>query len=77
MRRVQDLRRQADLKVDDRIMIEYHASPKLAEAITAHTGYIGAETLAESLRSSESPAGQANADHEFDGQSLEVSISVT
>jgi isoleucyl-tRNA synthetase len=75
VRRVQDLRRQADLKVDDRIIVEYQATPKLAEAITAHTIYIEAETLADSLSLSEKPSGQASAKHQFDSQSLEVALS--
>jgi isoleucyl-tRNA synthetase len=76
VRRVQDLRRQADLKVDDRIQVEYQASSKLAEAITKHAGYIESETLADRVSSSEQPSGQASAKHEFDGQSLEVALSV-
>jgi isoleucyl-tRNA synthetase len=74
VRRVQDLRRQADLNVDDHIMVEYKASPQLAEALVANAEYIKAETLANELNSVDEPSGQAQAKHSFDGQSLQIAL---
>jgi isoleucyl-tRNA synthetase len=76
VRRVQDLRRQADLNVDDHIVVEYQASQTLAEAIESNAAYIKAETLSEGLATSKEPSGQASAEHEFDGQTLLIALSV-
>ena len=46
IRRVQALRKDSDFDIADRIALRYQASEKLAAAIAAHAGYIGAETLA-------------------------------
>jgi isoleucyl-tRNA synthetase len=74
VRRVQDLRRQADLNVDDRITVEYQASPKLAEALAANAEYVKAETLADQLTPVDEPTGQAQAEHTFDDQSLKIAL---
>jgi isoleucyl-tRNA synthetase len=75
VRRVQDLRKQADLQVDDRIRIEYNASDRLDEAIQMHREYILDETLGTSLESVDKPSGTANVSHEFDGESLVVALA--
>ncbi len=74
VRRVQDLRKQADLQVDDRIRIEYKASDQLGEAVEHHHEYILGETLAVSLKFVEAPSGLAAASHEFDGETLVVAL---
>jgi isoleucyl-tRNA synthetase len=74
VRRVQDLRRQADLQVDDSIEVEYLASDNLAKAIEGHRLYIQGETIAERLESSTAPQGTITSEHEFDGETLVVSL---
>jgi isoleucyl-tRNA synthetase len=74
VRRVQDLRRQADLQVDDGIEVEYAASDRLAEAIDVHRGYIQGEVIAESMQPSADPQGVITTEHHFDGESLQVSL---
>jgi isoleucyl-tRNA synthetase len=76
VRRIQDLRKQADLNVDDRIKIGYNASPRLREAIETNKDYLKAETLSVELSSSESLSGEATAEHEFDGENLTISLSL-
>lgn len=49
VRRIQTLRKEADFKITDRIIIAYTASEKLTQAITAYADYIQTETLAETL----------------------------
>jgi isoleucyl-tRNA synthetase len=48
-RLVQDQRKALDLNISDRITIKYSASPRIAEAITAHETYLRSELLAERL----------------------------
>jgi isoleucyl-tRNA synthetase len=52
VRAVQDLRKEAGLKVSDRIELAVEADGELAEAVRAHREYVQAETLAVSLHSS-------------------------
>lgn len=77
LRRVQELRKQSELEVSDRIEVEYRASTGLQEAIEAHRSYIMAEALADRLESVEEPGGEAQAGHEFEGETLLVALSLS
>ena len=68
VRRVQDLRKAAELEISDRIQVVYEASPKLAEAIKTFDEYIRNETLAVSLQEDAVPEGLPTAGDEFDGE---------
>jgi isoleucyl-tRNA synthetase len=74
VRRVQDLRKTADLKISDRIRVFYKATPKLGEAVRQHGDYISAETLAVELREGAAPQGAPTAADEFDGETLTVAL---
>jgi isoleucyl-tRNA synthetase len=74
VRRVQDLRRQADLQVDDGIEVQYAASDKLTEAIDVHRGYIQGEVIAERMQPSADPQGEITTEHHFDGESLQIAL---
>jgi isoleucyl-tRNA synthetase len=74
VRRVQDLRKTADLQISDRIRVFYTATPKLAEAVGQHAAYIMAETLAVEVKAGAAPAGAHAAADEFDGESLTVAL---
>jgi isoleucyl-tRNA synthetase len=76
VRRIQDLRKQADLNVDDRIHLQYDASSRLQEAIKRHHQYLKDETLAVDLQHSQNPSGIEVAQHEFDGETLTIALSV-
>jgi isoleucyl-tRNA synthetase len=49
VRAVQDLRKDAGLKVSDRIELAVEAAGEVAEALEAHADYLRAETLAVRL----------------------------
>jgi isoleucyl-tRNA synthetase len=74
VRRLQDLRKQADLDIADRIRVFYQASPKLAEAMTAFRDYIMNETLAVEMLSQELPHGLPNTSDSFDGEDVKVAL---
>lgn len=74
VRRVQELRKTANLRVDDRIRLEYAASEKLSEAIVQHKSYIESETIATSLRPTNKPDGEAKAEHTFNGEELMIAL---
>jgi isoleucyl-tRNA synthetase len=74
VRRVQDLRKSADLDVADRIKVYVVATPGLKEAIEANLDYITAETLTVDLSFSEPAPGSVTASDEFDGERVTVGL---
>jgi isoleucyl-tRNA synthetase len=50
VRKIQELRRQAGLRVEDRITLWYEGQGELVEALEAWTDYVAAETLAVRLQ---------------------------
>jgi isoleucyl-tRNA synthetase len=74
VRRVQELRKQADFNVDDRIRVQYNASETLEQAISRHQEYIRGETIAVALESVDSPAGEQQTKDTFDGEELRFAV---
>ena len=74
VRRVQDLRKQANFQVDDRIGIAYRASPRLERALQAWRDFVLAETLAVDASHVDAPAGEAAGDFTFDEESLAIAV---
>jgi len=56
-RAVQDQRKLMNLNISDRIAVSYSASPRIAEAITAHESYLRHELLADRLELSSTQNG--------------------
>jgi isoleucyl-tRNA synthetase len=56
-RMLQDQRKALNLDISDRIVVSYSASPRLAEAITAHEAFLRNELLAERLEMSPTQNG--------------------
>jgi isoleucyl-tRNA synthetase len=74
VRRVQDLRKAADLDVSDRIEMFIEASAGLRSAIEAHKEYITSETLTVKLSFAESPANLFIVEDEFEGEKVKVGV---
>jgi isoleucyl-tRNA synthetase len=74
VRRVQDLRKTADLAVADRIELFVEASAGLRSAIEAHEEYVKAETLALKLSFSNPPQTASVVEGEFDGETLKAGL---
>jgi len=75
VRRVQDMRKQAEFRVDDRIDVRYAASPRLAAAIQEHAAMLADDVLAESIQAMEAPSGERLESFSFDGETLQVGIT--
>lgn len=75
VRRVQDLRKTAELEIADRISLRYSASQNLAAAIEAYRDYIATETLTVDFAEGDVPEGWALAVDQFDGETLTVGLS--
>jgi isoleucyl-tRNA synthetase len=75
VRRVQDLRKTADLDVADRIKVSVVATAGLKEAIQANRDYVTAETLAVDLKFGKPAAGSTTSSDEFDGEKVTVGLA--
>jgi isoleucyl-tRNA synthetase len=74
VRRVQDLRKAAELDVADRIEMFIEATAGLRSAIEAHQDYITAETLTSKLSFSTPPEKASVVEDEFDGEKVKVGV---
>jgi isoleucyl-tRNA synthetase len=74
VRRVQDLRKTADLDVADRIELFVEASAGLRSAIEAHKDYITAETLTSNLVFASPPKDASVAEDAFDGETVKAGV---
>jgi isoleucyl-tRNA synthetase len=74
VRRVQDLRKSAELDVADRIELYVDASPGLKSAIEVHKEYITAETLTSSVFFERPPQGASTIEDGFEGEKMTVGI---
>ena len=74
VRRVQDLRKAAELDVADRIELYVEPSEGLKSAIETHREYITAETLTSNLVFGSPPTGAATVEDGFDGEKVRVGL---
>ncbi|HTP01788.1 MAG TPA: isoleucine--tRNA ligase [Anaerolineales bacterium] len=74
VRRVQDLRKAANLDVADRIHLFVQTTDTLREAIEAYQEYITTETLTLSLEFGALPLDAPSAEDDFDGQAVQVAL---
>ncbi len=73
VRTIQDLRKQLELNIDDRIVLAFDAEGSVAEAVAAHHDWIAAEVLAVSLTNTKVLAEFAEVT--IAGESVRVSIT--
>ena len=74
VRRVQDLRKQADLDISDRIRLYYQATPALAEAIEVYREYLMGETLTVELLAAKAPQGLPAAEAAFGKEEIKIAV---
>jgi len=76
VRRVQDLRKFANLEVSDRIKLFVAASAGLISVVKTHKDYISNETLAEEIKFGKSPSGATTTEDEIDGEKISFGFVV-
>lgn len=74
VRRVQSLRKDANLEISDRIRLFVTATPKLAQAVKNFKEYIFAETLTQELLEKDAPEKCAVLDDQFDGEKVRLGL---
>ncbi len=75
VRRIQELRKQSELNVDDHILVEYQASERLGKAVENHRDFIMTETLSDHLRVSKDPNGEFTSEHNFDEEKIIIALA--
>jgi isoleucyl-tRNA synthetase len=75
VRRVQDLRKQADLDIAERIHLYYEATPGLQKAIDSFRDYIMGETLTVEMTPGTVPPYLPQASDSFDGESVKLGVT--
>lgn len=74
VRRVQDLRKTAELDVSDRIRLYLTGDAALLQAVLQHREYVSAETLTVQLEFADSPVGAVLAQDEVEGKKLVLGL---
>jgi isoleucyl-tRNA synthetase len=74
IRRVQNLRKEADFNLDDRIVTTYSSDDELSEAVEAWRDYIMAETLSVELHSGEPEEGTFQVSEQVAGHELTLGV---
>jgi isoleucyl-tRNA synthetase len=77
VRRIQDLRKQADLNIADRIQIYIHASSGLVEDIQVYQDYIMTETLAVGLNFETPPKEAVVIEDVYEGEKISIGLQKT
>ncbi|MCD6284825.1 MAG: isoleucine--tRNA ligase, partial [Anaerolineae bacterium] len=75
VRRVQELRKQADYDLTDRITVTYRAEGELAAALGAYGSDIADEVLADEIRAVEAPSGDRLLEDQVDGCALTLAVT--
>jgi len=74
VRRIQNLRKEADFELDDRIVTTYQAEGELAEAIAAWQDFIAQETLSVELQAADPEPGAQVDEFQLDGNDLRLGV---
>ncbi len=74
VRQIQELRKEADYKVDDRIMVNIHSENPISEAVTEFADYIARETLANEIQQSGDLDWDKERELELDGIVVKIAI---
>jgi len=74
IRRVQELRKQADYQLTDRITVQYQAESPLSEAIADFKDFIAAEVLANTLEAVSAPEGDKVLEDKVDGHTVVLAV---
>jgi isoleucyl-tRNA synthetase len=75
VRRVQELRKQADYDLTDRITVTYRTEGELAAALETHGSDIADEVLADEIKAVEAPSGDGLLEDQVDGCALTLAVT--
>jgi isoleucyl-tRNA synthetase len=70
VRRIQNLRKDAGFRIEDKIVTYYEGDAELKKVIEEHTGYICQETLSTQMIEGKGPAKGHSGDFSIEGKSV-------
>jgi len=70
VRRIQNLRKEADFRIEDKIRTYYEGDPELSKVMQGQADYIMQETLSEELVEAAGPQGSHTGVFEIDGKKI-------
>ena len=73
--RIQNIRKDSGFEVTDRIRVEIEARTGVTEAVGEYAGYIGQQTLAREVRTSDDPQGDFVVGSEIDDEPLKIAVT--
>ena len=73
--RIQNMRKQADFEVTDRIRVEFSAAEPLAQAMNQHHKLIQSETLCAEWQAVTAPGGSVVESFDIGGESLQLGVA--
>ena len=74
VRRIQDLRKEADFEIDDQIETYYSGDAETEAVFESEDGYIASETLSVKLVKGEAPEGAFEGEYDIDGIKLRLGL---
>ena len=74
VRRIQNLRKEADLRLEDRITTYYVGGPTLQDVLDRFGDYVAAETLSVALVAGEPPADSTQATFKLGDEEVTVGV---
>ncbi|HJM88517.1 MAG TPA: isoleucine--tRNA ligase [Dehalococcoidia bacterium] len=75
VRRLQDLRRDAEFEISDRIHVSYQGDAEVQAVFAAHGDYISEETLALSVEDAAAADSTTSVDVEIDGHAVTLAVT--
>ena len=73
--RIQNIRKEADFAVTDKIKVEIEQKPLVAAALAHYADYIASQTLAVTVQGAETPAGAIVTDSDIDDEPIRIGVT--
>ncbi|MDE5963616.1 MAG: class I tRNA ligase family protein, partial [Alistipes sp.] len=73
--RIQNIRKDADFAVTDKIRVEIEEKALVAPALAHYADYIASQTLAVEVKGTATPAGAVVTDSDIDGESFRIGVT--
>jgi isoleucyl-tRNA synthetase len=74
VRHIQELRKKADFRIDDRILTYWQGGPQVQAAVARFGDYIAAETLSVKLNEQTAPDGTFMATIDIEGEAVTLGV---
>lgn len=74
VRRIQNLRKEADFRIEEKIETYYQGDPELIKVMREHGTYISQETLSLDIVESDGPEGSYSGSYQINGKDITLHL---